>query len=179
MSLLVSLRRFRRAKSGLAALEFALIAPMMIFLLLGTVELVDSLGADRRTENVAASISDVVSRDTEITDSERDGLWSAVNVLVFPETGANMDLRVTSVMISSATSAKVTWSEAHNHFAPLAVNASVTLPSEMMVPGTSVIMTEATDHYTPPLNILFNGQFALSHTAYRRSRLVDPIPRIP
>jgi Flp pilus assembly protein TadG len=173
------LRRFPHAKSGVAALEFALIAPMMIFLLLGTVELIDALGADRRAENVAASISDVVSRDTAISNAEVTGLWSAINVLMFPDTAATMDVRVTSVMISSATAANVTWSEVHNNFTQLAVNAPVTLPAAMMVPGTSVIMTEVVEHYTPPLNILYTGTFPILHTAYRRSRLVDPIPRVP
>ncbi|MEJ0060037.1 MAG: TadE/TadG family type IV pilus assembly protein [Terricaulis sp.] len=48
ISALIRLRRFARAKSGLAALEFALLAPMMVFLLFGSVELIDALGANRR-----------------------------------------------------------------------------------------------------------------------------------
>ena len=176
--MIACLRRFARARSGLAALEFALISPMMAFLLLGSVELIDALGADRRTENVAASISDIVARDTEITNAEVTGLWSAIDILMYPNSGATMDTRVTCVMINSATDARVQWSEVHNGYSALASNSPVALPAEMMNPGTSVIMTETTFHYTPPLNILFGTSVGLSHTAYRRARLVDPIPRV-
>ena len=47
----------------------------------------------------------------------------------------------------------------------------------MMTPGASVIMTETTYTYESPLGFLLPGAVTLSHDAYRRSRLVDPIPR--
>ena len=174
---LARLRRFGRARSGLAALEFALISPMMVFLLFGSVELIDALGANRCAENVAASISDVVARDNSVSNSEITGLWSAVTVLMYPNDGSTTDLRVTSVMINSATDARVVWSEVHNGFTARQANSSVTLPSAMMIPGSSLIMTESIYHYTPPLHFLFSANVAIQHTAYRRSRLVDPIPR--
>jgi hypothetical protein len=56
-------------------------------------------------------------------------------------------------------------------------NTQVTLPSAMMTVGSSVIMTEVTYPYTPPLHFLMPGPVDLSYTSYRRSRMVDPIPR--
>ena len=111
MGALFHLRRFARAQKGLAAVEFALIAPMMVFLLFGAVDLIDALGANRNAQNVAASLADVVARDTEISNSEMTGIWAAADILMFPESAATMDIRVTSVMIESATVARVVWSE--------------------------------------------------------------------
>ena len=54
------LRRFARAHEGLAALEFALIAPIMVFLLFGSVELLDALNANQRAQNTTSSLADVV-----------------------------------------------------------------------------------------------------------------------
>ena len=49
----------------------------------------------------------------------------------------------------------------------------------MMIPGSSLIMTETTFHYVPPLHFLFAANVDIHDTVYRRSRLVDPIPRVP
>lgn len=176
--IMARLRRFARAKKGAAALEFAIIAPMMVFLLFGSVDLIDTLGASRRAQNTAASLADVVARDNAVSNAERDGLWAALNVLMFPNSGANMKVRITSVMISSATNARVVWSEGHNGYAARSVGDPVSLPTAMMNPGTSIIMTETFFTYSPPIGLLYNGDVHMRHTAYRRSRLVDPIPRV-
>lgn len=179
MRLFAQIRAFSRAKKGVAAVEFALLAPMMVFLLLASVDILDALGANRRTQNVAASLADIVARDTEVSNSEITGIWAAANVLMFPDSGADMDLRITSVSIVSATQARVVWSEQNNTgFADLANDSVVVLPAAMMTAGSSIIMTDSRYSYTPPLGFMFGGGIDLSHTSYRRSRLVDPIPRV-
>jgi Flp pilus assembly protein TadG len=171
------LAAFARAREGLAALEFALIAPMMAVLLLGTAELINALNANTRAQNAAASLADVVARDNLVTDDEIAGLWSAVTVLMYPDNGADLKVRITSVSIDDNADARVVWSEAHNGMAPLSKDAPIALPTNMLTAGTSVIVAETIFRYHPPLRFLFDGDFNITHTAYRRSRLVDPIPR--
>lgn len=171
------LRRFGKANKGLAALEFAIIAPMMIFLLFGSVEMIDVLSVNSRAQNVAASISDVVARDTEVSNAEINGLWDALAVLMYPNNPSNIDVRVSSVRIVSTSSATVVWSEGRG-MAPRTNGSSVTLNSAMMNPGTSVIMTETTYRYSSVLGFILDGPIEMKHVSYRRSRLVDPIPRV-
>lgn len=170
------IRRFGRSTRGLAALEFAILAPMMVLLLFGSVELIDVLGANRRVENTTASLADVVSRDTSVSDQEVEGLWDALDVLMFPDSIANIRIRVTSISIVDASTAQVVWSEG-NGMAPLVAGSSVTVPAAMMRPGTSLIMAEAEYPYQSPLGVVLADALTLSHTTYRRSRLVDPIER--
>ena len=178
MRLIARFRRFAVANKGLAALEFALVAPMMITLLFGSVEVLNALSANRRAQNVAASLADVTSRDTGISDEELSGLWAAADVLMFPDAATTMDIRITSVSVVSATNATVEWSEGHNLLDPLGEGDAVTLPDGMMTPGSSVIMVDTVYHYKPPLRFLFPAAgVAMTHSAIRRSRLVDPIPR--
>jgi Flp pilus assembly protein TadG len=179
MSFMQRLRRFIRANKGLAALEFAILAPVMVLLLFGSVELVDMLGQNSRVQNLAASLADVVSRDTEISDDEMTGIWSAMDVLMFPEDAAPVRARITSIFIEDATTARVVWSEGRNGMAALPEDSTVTLPSAaMMIPGTSVIHAEVEFPYTSPLGLVVEGNITMSHDAYRRSRQVDPIPRV-
>jgi Flp pilus assembly protein TadG len=177
MTLLQRLRRFVAARKGSAALEFAIIAPMMIFLLFGSVDLLDVLSANKRAQNATSSIADVVARDTEVSNDEVAGLWAALDVLMFPQDGSAVNLRISSVSIESSTTARVVWSEGHGMSARVA-NSTVSLPAAMMTPGSSVIMAESTYSYSSPLGFLLPGPVTLSHNSYRRSRLVDPIPRL-
>ena len=57
-------------------------------------------------------------------------------------------------------------------------NSTVSLDSRMMNVGSSVIMVESVYKYDAPLGFLFQNQVRMMHDAYRRSRLVDPIPRV-
>jgi Flp pilus assembly protein TadG len=177
MRLVQRVRRFAAAKKGIAALEFAIIAPMMIFLLFGSVDLIDVLNANQRVQNSTAALADVVARDTEVSNDEVAGLWAALDVLMFPNEGADVDIRVTSVSVEDSTTARVVWSEGHG-MAPRVANSTVVLPAAMMTPGTSIIMAETSFEYRSPLGFLLPGPVSLTHNAYRRSRLVDPIPRV-
>jgi Flp pilus assembly protein TadG len=177
MSLKRSFHRFGAERKGVAALEFAILLPMMVFLLFGTVDLLDMLDTNRRVENAAASIADVVARDTEVSNDEVTGLWAALGVLMFPDDATGIDARVTSITVESAATARVVWSEGHG-MAALVANSTVSLPAGMMRAGTSIIMTETELEYGAPLRVLLPGPATLRHTAYRRSRLVDPIPRV-
>ena len=60
-------RRLLRNERGIAAVEFALILPIMLVLWLGGVEVTGALSVDRRLNNLASSIGDLVARDKEIT----------------------------------------------------------------------------------------------------------------
>ncbi|MBX9746407.1 MAG: hypothetical protein K2X34_05870, partial [Hyphomonadaceae bacterium] len=110
---------------------------------------------------------------------ELTGLWDAVDVLMYPHSGAAMSVTLTSVRIVNATTATVVWSEGHGADAsPLAPGTPVPLDARMMVPGTSIIMAETVYTYQPLLGFLFADDVEMRHVAYRRSRLVDPIPRV-
>ncbi|HYD71918.1 MAG TPA: TadE/TadG family type IV pilus assembly protein [Candidatus Binatia bacterium] len=178
MKLKQGLSRFAKAKKGNAALEFAIIAPMMIMLLFGSVDLLDVLNANKRVQNVTSSLADVVARDTEVSDEEVAGLWAAIDVLMYPSSGDAVNIRVSSIRIESASIARVVWSEGHDMEARQAGTTVSGLPAAMMNPGTSMILAESTFAYDSPLGFLLEDGVTLQHQAYRRSRLVDPIPRV-
>lgn len=167
---------FAQDRSGMAAVEFAIIAPLMLLVLFGTVELTEALATNRRAENVAASVADIVARDVIITDDEIDDLWTAADALMYPNSAAPMSMRVTSVNIVSDTEAEVLWSEGHGMGA-LSPGDSVSIPAGMMIAGTSIVMTESSYLYTPPIGVFMDVAFNLDHTEYRRPRVADPVDR--
>lgn len=175
MRLLAKLRRFAGATKGLAALEFAILAPMMVLALFGAIDLIDLVGANRRAQNVAASLADVVSRDTSVTSDEIASLWAATGVLMFPDNGDDVRVRITSVSINGAGTPIVVWSQGRGLTARTS-GSTVTLPAGAAAVGSSVILAETEYDYLSPLGILLAGPLTVRHDAWRRSRLVDPIP---
>jgi hypothetical protein len=59
--------------------------------------------------------------------------------------------------------------------AALSRGASYALPASLMTPGASVIMAEVSYDYAPAIHVVMGGALTLSHTEYRRPRVVDPI----
>ena len=171
------LARFKRAKRGIAAVEFALLAPVMILLLLGSVEVIHMFDTSSRVQNSAASLADLVARDTEVSDSEISGLWDALDLLMYPQSATTMRMRLTSIQIDASSVARVVWSEGRN-ISAYSNGSTISLPAGIGQPGTSVIWAEAEIDYESPLHVLIPGQITMRRSTYRRSRLVDPIPRV-
>lgn len=174
------LRLLLRDTRGLAALEFALILPMMVVVLFGSVELTEVLTTKSRVENTAAAMADVVSRDTVIEDDEINDLWAASRTLMYPNSAVPLKLRVTSVQVETPTRAVVLWSEGHNGYTARSagsVMSAPSLPAGLMIPGTSVIVAETDYRYTPPIGVFLDVAFDLKHIEYRRPRIADPVTR--
>lgn len=171
------LHRFGADRAGLAAVEFAILLPMMVILLFGSVEVINMLSTNQRVQNVAASLADVVARDTEVSNDEITGLWAAMDTLMFPEPPAPLTARISSVLIVDASTAQVTWSEGSG-MAARGVNSLVALPAAMMQPGTSIIIAETSYPYTSIIGVVTPDEITMTHISYRRARLVDPIPRV-
>jgi len=173
----LSLKRALRDKRGLAALEFALIAPILAVILFGSVELTELLATKRRAENTTASLADVVSRDTIITNAELTDLWAAASALMYPNSATPLKMRVSSVQVETATEATVLWSDGYNGYDARGAGSEYPLPAGLMVPGTSVIVAETSYRYTPPIGVFLDVAFDLNHAELRRPRIADPVTR--
>ena len=171
------LRALRRSRKGTAAVEFAIIAPMMISMLFGTVEIVDALGTSQRAENTAASIADVVSRDDAISNSELTDIWEAADALMYPDNPENLQVCISAVMINSENDAEVLWSESNRGCPSPAAGSPVSLDPGMMTPGSSLIVARTRYTYHSPLGLLFGAAVTMDHSAQRRARIVDPVTR--
>jgi hypothetical protein len=187
-----SARSWLSDRDATAAVEFALIAPTMLFIVFGAVEITNALQVNRRVENVASSVADVVSRDDLVSDADIADLWDAAPPLLWPSSDVGLQARVSSILIESADVARVVWSEGHGGYTPRTVDSLVELPDDMMIPGSSVVLGEVVYRYEPAIGFVFgpgglhsllnpssqsSGAFNITHSALRRSRLVDPVPR--
>jgi Flp pilus assembly protein TadG len=132
-------RRFGGDRSGLAAIEFAFIAPVMVTFLLGATELSNGMVADRKVSQVVSTLADLTSQDTEVTNAEMTNIFDCGTTIMSPLPTGTLAMRVTSVVADSNNIPRVAWSSGRG-MSTRAVNSVVTVPAGMLTPGASVIL---------------------------------------
>jgi len=162
--------RFGRDRRGVAAVEFAFIAPLLILIYFSVAELCQAMLAARKVQHAASAVGDLVTQVGTITPSQLSDVYSAASSILAPYSTAPMGIRVTSVTTDALGNATVAWSNSQNMSA-LAKGSSVTLPSSLLGPSQSVVMSEVQYTYQSPLNYLFKNALNFDQTFYLRPRV--------
>jgi Flp pilus assembly protein TadG len=176
--MLKSIAKFRRDRRGVAALEFAMIVPIMLILFFGSVELSELMAVNKRTETVAASLADVVARDTVVVNSEITDFWKAADTLIFPNSKVPLKMRVTSLEFTTAGKARVLWSDGSG-LTGHGVGSELTLGSKIdgICGGPSVIYVETEYDYVPLIGVFLKVNYDLDHQQFACPRVVDFVAR--
>jgi Flp pilus assembly pilin Flp len=194
------LRRFRRDEGGVAAVEFALIAPILIVTYLGILEVSQGFQASRKLSLFARTAADLTSQGpkdpapstdpipaSEVTDIAEAAKWI---MAPFPIETGQIRLTISGVMfkmvsgsLKAYTDWSVTFSGARRPCQELGLVANnspaspLTIPVGLAQDGATVIVADAAYDYKPLLGgnfRSFNGgatsQVELKQTAYMRPR---------
>ena len=169
-------RHFRTNQKGVAAIEFALIAPVMIALYVGLIEFSNALTLDRKLTHTASALADLVAQDNGITDAEMNDILAASAAIVAPYSPNPLRLVVSSVVADSDNNTTVAWSDAKNT-SPRGEGSNITLPEGLTEPGSSVILAEVSYTYTSPFTQFLSGGIELKDRFYLRPRRVLQVSR--
>lgn len=162
-------------ESGLAAIEFALLAPVLVTLLLGTVELSNALSAHQKVTLLASTGADLVAQATSVSSTDMSNIFAAVDAVVYPFAAANAQIVISSIVSDGNGNGTVAWSQAQNA-TPLTANAAVAVPMGLMsasrcpANACSVILATVIYNYTSPFGRFLIGTVPLSDTFYARPR---------
>jgi len=170
-------RRFARHgnfiadQSGLSAVEFALILPVMALIYLGGFELTQALSVNRLVALTASTVTNVTSQYTTISASQQmpDILNASVQVLS-PWPASNATVVVSGISISTSGVATVAWSQALPSGSARKVGATITLPAALDTPGGFVVFGETTYAYTPLIDFIKMGTISLYSFDYMLPR---------
>ncbi|MBT8002722.1 MAG: pilus assembly protein [Rhodospirillales bacterium] len=160
-------------RCGVAAIEFALLAPIMLVMLTGVVELSYLMMAERRVSGAAHAAADLIAQETDLTSSDISEIFQASRLIMEPFDDADLTLGAVSVLFDDDTGdATVDWSENYNGGS---VDDPTSLTADLADPGKSVIIVSATFSYTPVLGVVLSGTFTLDSTAITRPRYLDNV----
>lgn len=177
-SLRTKLARFSGDKRGVSAVEFAIILPFMAMLYLGGTAITQAIIVKRKVVLVAHTVGDLVARDNNVTNAEVTAIFDAAKAVFAPYDWTSLlKIKITSVNVNGSGTATVGWSDALQDTAR-ATNSSVTLPTGLNAPNTSIIWTEVSYNFTPPVGGAFTGgTLTLTDQLYIRPRLVTTVTR--
>lgn len=171
------LKQFGQDRQGLAAIEFALLAPIMILIYFGMTEFSQAYMANRRANHVAAIVADLVAQG-EVTSRADIALTAEIGDLVIaPFSAETLSTRITSVTLDGDDNAIIDWSRAHGTgLTALVKGAQFTdLPTGMITEGQSLIVGESHYVYSSRLSTVIKQPMVFTRTYYLRPRSVDMI----
>jgi Flp pilus assembly protein TadG len=169
-------RHFAVAQSGVAAVEFAFVLPLMVLLYLGGFEVAEGLVINRKVTHATSVLADLVAQDNAINATEMDNILDAVAAVLHPYPTEQLRIIVSGVTVSSQGSATVAWSDARNQ-AALPMGTGVSLPAGLTQPNTFIVVAEVAYNYAPLLGQYLLGAVQLSSTAHFRPRISSQIVR--
>jgi Flp pilus assembly protein TadG len=80
----LSVRRLLKDRSGLAAVEFAMIFPMMVVMFFGVLELSAAISVDRKATLVARTLSDLTSQMVSVANADLVSFGEAAKAIMTP-----------------------------------------------------------------------------------------------
>jgi len=179
--------RMVRDKSGLAAVEFALILPVMLILFFGVFETSMALAARADVVNLTSAAADLVAQAAAPSGADIQNVYAASSSMMAPYsiTGDRKPaIRITSIIDDGNGQAPrstgiVKWFCTQQGGVSLPGNAptgSITLPSAMILRGYSVIRVEVAYKYVSPTTQSIAGPIVMTSTFYTKPRRVMQIP---
>lgn len=158
---------------AVAAVEFAIVVPFMLLLLVGGIELGNAMAIGVKVSETAHTIADLVSRNACVTDSALSTMLGASAATIAPYSAGNTTVLVSEVSTDANGKATVTWSKALNG-TPRPVSQPITLPSALGTPSPSnisLLLGEVTYQYTPNLGYAISGTIPVSESYYLYPRV--------
>ena len=160
-----------RDRRGVAALEFAMIAPVMILMFFGISELGQGLLAERRVSHATSSLGDLAAQLQNIAQSDADDMFAASTDIMAPLTTTPLKLRVSSVTGNSKGLPKIDWSYASGLTKYADCATPPTLPAGLVTaPGETVILSEAQYQFTSPVGYVLPNGISFNRSSYLRPR---------
>jgi Flp pilus assembly protein TadG len=183
--LLVSLRRaaarLRRDQRGNAAIEFAVIVPVMLTMFFGVVEFSSGVAVQRKVSMAAQELADMASRNKTVGDTEMTNFFNVGKAVLTPYSGTVLQATITQVYVDPVTGvARTQWSKGT---VPRADSSAVTLPGNLIardsttnaiLPDQYFIFAETSYLYQPAVGyVMAPAGITLRDQTFMRPRLQD------
>ena len=170
------IRSIHAAEKGVSAVEFALIAPLMVLIYFACIELSMMMVLDRKVTSATAALGDLVARAATIDDDDLDDILEATRMILEPNPVEDARLRISSLYDDDGT-VKVAWSDARG-MQEYYTNKVMAVPDGLVPEGGSVIYAEVQYDYESSLGYFFTTKKVLGDEFYLRPRRVTHVARV-
>lgn len=147
------LSRFRRDARGVTAVEFALVAPVMILIVMGTIELPRAFSYSQKLTRAARAMADLSARTNLASLND---VYAAGLMIAQPLQTASATIRLAAVGVYTGGNTKVCSSAGYNTAGRPVGTSLGAAPPAFATTGARYVMAEVSITYTP-IFTLFPG----------------------
>ncbi|CCV15585.1 TadE/TadG family type IV pilus assembly protein [Mesorhizobium sp. STM 4661] len=184
--------RFCRDRRGVAAIEFALIVPVLLIMYFVTMEASQAIETSKKVSRIGSMVADLVTQQQSVKTADLDAIMKIGNSSLQPYNRSTPKIIITAIQITDETTPKVqvVWSRkmvdgAFN--ADAAKNSITTVPPTLNIKGTFLVRVESGLAYKPIITWSADGQrrlglttafdtISMGETYYLRARRSPTIP---
>jgi Flp pilus assembly protein TadG len=183
-----SARALLRDRRGVAAVEFVMIAPIMLVAFFGTVEFCSAVAIDRKVTLIARTVSDLTSQTgamisqtaASVDSTALTGKFKTSSFIINPYQGS-VNGQVSEIYVDSNGKAKIQWTQgatmSGNTVTLTASTRNVgddvttVVPASLLVAQTYLIFSEVSYQYVPTIGyVMGKTGVNLSDVSYTRPR---------
>ena len=172
-------RFFAAAKQGVAAVEFALILPILVVMLLATFDGGRAIAAYMKMRAATYSLASITNQYSTIQSVDMTAILGATSVVMAPYSSGSPAVKISQIKINSSGVSKIEWSAAQNATART-VNSTISPPSAMVVNGSYLILAEVSYTYVPVFGFFGTSSgITFSDSLYVTPRSVSCVVYVP
>ena len=150
-----ALKRFASEKKGVAAIEFAFIAPLLICLYLGSMEIGQAIDAHRKVTRISAMVADLVTQENSVTRDQLKSIMEVGQSVIKPHGRSDLTIKVTAIEMNGDSPPQATeiwWRELKGDGStrggrPTNQLVSREVPPTLLKPNSSLIRVETGTDY--------------------------------
>ncbi|TAN61920.1 MAG: pilus assembly protein [Magnetospirillum sp.] len=158
---------------GLAAIEFAMVLPVMLAAMLGTVEICNLVNSYSKAVSASQTVADLTSQSSSVTTAQMNALAVAAQRVLDPLTSdaTTLGINVVSIGFDAANKPIQLWKFS---WGASGATPSIAGANGLGVTGDSVIMVQLSYTCIPLIHEIVS-QITFNEVSYSRPRLVKKI----
>lgn len=166
------MRGFQRDERGVSAVEFALLAPVMIIIFFGVSVFCMGFMAHKRMAHTNSAVADMVAQSASVDGDDLDDILSVGVLLMQPFPESTLDIRVTSVTRKGGRDL-IDWSRGREYAARKKGDTYPGIPAGLIAEGEGLIVTEAAYDHQSPVDYFLPSVTKFEAIHFVRPRLVN------
>jgi Flp pilus assembly protein TadG len=160
---------------GVAAVEFALLVPVVIVVYLAGFEVMEASTVYRKVTDTTVQLANVTAQYTTMSNADVGNVLGASAQIMTPYPATDLSIVLSEVTTNAAGAGQVTWSQAYQGTA-LAPGVSVTMPAGFQTPNTSYVLVQTTYAYQPVIGGAFIKPIRMTNQLFMLPRSSPSIP---